>query len=62
MLHELSEADGLVELTDLAAAVLDADGPAPGVLNSPGTYICPDYGRPHDASDLDPAELARLPI
>ena len=56
VLHELSEADGPVELTDLAAAVLDADGPAPG----PGTYICPDCGQPHDASDLDPSDLAVL--
>jgi hypothetical protein len=60
VLHELSEANGPVELTDLAAAVLDADGPAPDVLNSPGTYICPDCGRPHDASDLDPDDLAAL--
>ena len=55
VLHELSEANGLVELTDLVAAVLDADGPAPA-----DTYICPDCGQPHDASDLDPGELAAL--
>ena len=55
VLHELSEANGPVELTDLVAAVLDADGPAPA-----DTYICPDCGQPHDASDLDPGELAAL--
>jgi hypothetical protein len=60
VLHELSEANGPVELTDLAAAVLDADGSAPGMPNFLGTYICPDCGRPHDASDLDPGDGAAL--
>jgi hypothetical protein len=60
VLHELSEANGPLELLDLAAAVRDDDGSAPGVLNSPGTYICPDCGQPHDASDLDPGGLAAL--
>jgi Plasmid pRiA4b ORF-3-like protein len=61
VLHELSEANRPVELTDLAAAVLAADdGPAPGVQNSLGSYICPDCGQLHDASDLDPSELAAL--
>jgi hypothetical protein len=60
VLHELSQANGPLELTDLAAAVLDAEGPAPGVLDSPATYICADCGQPHDASDLDPGDLAAL--
>ena len=60
VLQELSEANGPIELTDLAAAVLDADGPAPAMPNPPGTYICPDCGRPHDASELDPGDPAAL--
>jgi Plasmid pRiA4b ORF-3-like protein len=60
VLHELSKAHGPVELTDLAAVVLAAGRPAPGMLNSAGTYRCPDCGQRHDASDLDPGDLAAL--
>ena len=62
LLHELSEADGSIELIDLAAAVArDPDGPPPDVLNSPGTYLCPDCGQLHDAPDLDPGDLGAPP-
>jgi hypothetical protein len=53
-LHELSEADGPLELADLVAAVLETDGPAPGTLNSP---ICPDCDQPHDSPDFDADRL-----
>ncbi len=62
LLHELSEADGPIELTDLAAAVaFDPDGPAPDMLTSPGTYLCPDCGQLHDVPDLDPGDLGAPP-
>ena len=50
LLHELSEADGSVELMGRAAAVApnNPDGPPPDMLNSPGTYLCPDCGELHD--------------
>jgi hypothetical protein len=59
VLHELSEANGPRDLSDLAAAVVVAEGTAPDMPNSAGTYICPNRGRPQGASDLDAGDGRR---
>ena len=51
VLHELSQAAGPAEMTDLADAVRDISGggPAPGVFDALGDYVCPDCGQLHRA-------------
>jgi hypothetical protein len=51
VLHTLREAAAPVELADLAAAVAvgTAAGPAPGVFDDLGSYVCPECGQRHSA-------------